>query len=155
MAKVPTAAAQLTDFMDRFAPEVVAVFRGARARLRRQLPTAIELVYDNYNFLVIGYCAAPRASTCIVSLAASAKGVVLSFYYGASLPDPKGVLLGSGKQNRFVRLPAAATLAEPAVQALIKAAVAQARTPLPAKGRTSLVIQSISAKQRPRRKPSK
>ena len=81
----------------------------------------------------------------------SAKGVALSFYWGATLPDPKGVLLGSGKQNRFVRLESAATLREPAVAALIRAAVAQAKTPLPATGGGITMIKSVSARQRPRR----
>jgi hypothetical protein len=81
----------------------------------------------------------------------SPKGVALSFYYGATLPDPDKVLLGEGKQNRFVRLESAATLADAAVEALIAAALAQAKTPLPKSGRGHTVIKSISAKQRPRR----
>ena len=72
--------------------------------MRKRFPTALELVYDNYQFLAIGYCASERASDCVASLAVSPKGVALSFYYGATLPDPAGVLLGAGKQNRFVRL---------------------------------------------------
>jgi len=66
-----------------------------------------------------------------VGLAASIKGVVLSYYRGSSLPDPDGILLGGGNQNRFVRLPSTETLAEPTVQRLIRAAVGQAKTPLP------------------------
>jgi len=46
-------------------------------------------------------------------------------------------------------------LAEPAVAKLIAAAVAQSRVPLPARGRGRLIIRSVSAKQRPRRKPSR
>jgi hypothetical protein len=38
------------------------------------------------------------------------------------------------------------------VEALIAAAIAQATSPLPKKGRGKLIIRSISAKQRPRRK---
>jgi hypothetical protein len=129
--------------------------RSARRALRKRLPTAIELVYDNYNFLVFGFCASERASSCIVSLAAAANGVGLSFMYGATLPDPQKILLGSGSQNRFVRLPTAATLAEPAVDTLIKAAIKQSRVPLPTTGAGYTVIKSISAKQRPRRVASK
>src|SRR5262245_778894 len=146
-----TPARQLEGFIARFDPAVARVVRACRSALRKRLPTAIEQVYDNYNFLAIGYCTTERTSDCIVSLAVSAKGVALSFYYGATLPDPKGVLLGSGNQNRFVRLPSAATLAEPAVAALIRAAVAQAKTPLPAKGGGTTMIKSVSSKQRPRR----
>ena len=119
--------------------------------MRKRLPTANELVYDNYNFLAIGYSASERTSDCVVSLAAASNGVSLSFYYGATLPDPDHILLGSGSQNRFVRLPSAATLLDDKVEKLIRAALAQAKTPMPATGRGRTIVKSISAKQRPRR----
>jgi hypothetical protein len=147
-----TPAKQLAAFLAKFDPVNAKVIRACRAELRKRLPTAIEIVYDNYNFFVIGYCATERPSSCIVSLVASAKGVALSFYHGARLPDPHGILQGSGKQNRFVRLPSAKTLREPAVSALVTAAVAQADSPLSTEGTGYLRIQSISAKQRSRRK---
>ena len=142
---------QLAAFIAKFDPKIARLIRACRAVLRKRFPTAIELVYDNYNFFVIGYCSTPRASDCVVSLAANAKGVGLSFYYGAKLPDPHGRLSGSGSQNRFIRLPTAATLTEPEVAALITAAAKQATTAMPSQGRGSLVIKSVSAKQRPRR----
>lgn len=66
-------------------------------------------------------------------------------------PDPHGLLQGSGSQNRFIRLDGPATLAKPEVRELIEAAVARAKTPLPASGSGSTIIRSISARQRPRR----
>src|SRR5215213_2628706 len=113
-----SSAKQLASFIAKFDPAVAKLIRSSRAAMRRRLPTALELVYDNYNFFVIGYSATERASDCVVSLAAGSNGVSLSFYYGATLPDPEGILLGSGSQNRFVRLASAATLAEPAVEAV-------------------------------------
>jgi len=144
-------ATQIAGFLAKFDPRIARLIRGCRTALRKRLPAATELVYDNYNFLVFGFCSSNRASDAIVSLAAAANGVGLSFYRGAALPDPEGRLLGSGVQNRFVRLPAVSTLAEPAIRDLIAAAVAQAKTPLPRSGRGTTVIKSISAKQRPRR----
>jgi hypothetical protein len=144
-------AKQVAAFIAKFDPTVARVLRATRAALRRRLPTAIEQVYDNYNFLAIGFCTTERTSDCIVSLAASAKGVALSFYYGATLPDPEGMLMGGGNQNRFVRLDGAATLAQPAVVALVDAAVRQAKTPLPKAGRGYTMVKSVSVKQRPRR----
>ncbi len=141
---------QLSGFIARYEPAVAKLARAARVALRSRFPTARELVYDNYQFLAIGYASTERASDCLVSLAVSPKGVALSFYYGASLPDPAGILLGSGNQNRFVRLQGAATLRSPAVEALLRAAVAQAKTPLPTTGRGTLTIKSVSATQRPR-----
>ena len=94
---------QVEIFIDKFDSKNAALIRSARKTLRKRLPAANELVYDNYNFFVIGYCSTERPSDCIVSIAAAATGVGLSFYYGASLPDPLKLLLGSGSQNRFIR----------------------------------------------------
>ena len=143
---------QLAGFIAKFEPANARLIRALRTELRQLLPTAVEIVYDNYNFFVIGYSTTERPSDCIVSLAAAANGVGLSFYYGASLPDPQHLLLGSGKQNRFVRLPDVKTLRSAGVRTLIKSAVAQAGTPLPEKGGGYMIIKSVSAKQRPRRK---
>jgi hypothetical protein len=147
-----TPTAQLTAFVAKYDPEVQRLFRATRAAMRKIFPTALELVYDNYQFLAVGYSASERASDCIVSLAVSPKGVALSFYRGASLPDPQHILLGSGNQNRYIRLTGAAHLADTAVAELLRVAAAQAPAPLPTVGRGRTVIKSISAKQRPRRK---
>ena len=80
----------------------------------------------------------------------------LSFpYCGATLPDPHKLLLGSGSLNRFIRLDSAEVLARPEVEALIAAAITQAKAPLPATGKGKLIIRSVSAKQRLRRKATK
>ena len=144
-------AKQLAGFIAKFEPAVQRVVRSCRWALRRRFPTAIEQVYDNYSFLAIGYCSTERTSDCIVSLAVSAKGVALSFYNGATLPDPENVLNGSGAQNRFVRLRSAKDLRESAIDTLLLAALAQANTPLSKSGRGVTLIKSVSAKQRPRR----
>jgi len=142
---------QLKSFVDKFEPKNRALIRAVRKAMQKRLPTANELVYDNYNFFVIGYCSTERPSDCIVSVAAAAKGVGLSFYRGASLPDPHKMLLGLGHQNRFIRLGSVEILGRPEVEALIEAAIAKAKTPLPGSGGGKLIIRSISAKQRPRR----
>ncbi len=145
-------AQQLAGFIAKFEPANAKLIRQCRAEMRKLLPTAVEIVYDNYNFFVIGYSATERPSDCILTIAAAANGVGLAFYHGALLPDPQRLLLGSGKQNRFVRLPSVEVLRSAGVLALINAAIAQADPPLPAKGGGYTVIKSVSAKQRPRRK---
>jgi hypothetical protein len=144
--------AQLKRFVDKFAPDHQRLIRAARRTLRRRFPTATELAYDNYNFFVIGYSPTDHPSDAIVSIAAAANGVGLCFIHGARLPDPKKILLGSGKQTRFIRLDSAAVLERPEVEALLAAATAAAKTPFPASGRGKLVVRSVSAKQRPRRR---
>ncbi len=87
--------------------------------MRKRYPAATELVYDNYNFFVIGYSPTSRPSDSIFSIAAAANGVGLAFLRGSTLDDPDGILQGAGKLNRFVRLKSAATLSEPAVASLM------------------------------------
>ena len=147
-----TPARQLAGFIAKFHPANARLIRQCRAVLRGIFPTAIEIVYDNYNFFVIGYSPTERPSDCIVSLAAAANGVGLCFFHGAKLPDPEHLLIGNGKQTRFIRLPEAGILKTPGVAALIQAAIAQAKTSLARTGGGYTIIKSVSAKQRPRRK---
>jgi hypothetical protein len=142
---------QLEGFVAKFDPTMGKLIRQCRSVMRKRFPTANELVYDNYNFFVIGYCTTERPSDCVASLAANSKGLGLNFYHGATLPDPHGILQGSGNQNRFVRLDGKAALTKPEVRELLDAAEAQADPPFVTKGRGKLIIRSISEKQRPRR----
>jgi len=141
---------QLQAFMDKYTPEIGALARSIRAKMRERLPGAIELVYDNYNALVIEYGPSERASEGIFSIALYPRWVTLFFAHGVSLHDPHHVLKGSGKVVRHVVLTDAADLDIPKIHELMEQALAAAGTPMPeSAGR--LVIKSISAKQRPRR----
>lgn len=142
----------LKSFIEKFEPARRLLIRAARRTLRRRFPTSYELAYDNYNFFVIGYSPTERPSDAIVSLVAGANGVSLCFIHGATLRDPGKILLGSGKQTRFMRVESAGVLVLPEIEALIAAAVCQARTPARRVGRAELIIRSVSAKQRPRRR---
>jgi|ERR1035437_6433479 hypothetical protein len=143
---------QLAGFMARFTPEVEALAEAALAKMRARFPNAIQMVYDNYNFLVIGFGPTERASEAIFSLALFARGVILCFVQAAAkLPDPKKLLKGSGKQARHIRLESAAVLDRPAVKALMSQALKRAAVPFDATVPGRLIIKSVSAKQRPRR----
>lgn len=145
-----TAASQLSGCIEKFEPSMAETIRKCRAAMRRRFQTANELVYDNYNFFVIGYCPTERPSGCKVSLATNSKGVNLDLMLGSKLPDPHRILSGTGSLNRFVRLEGAATLATPDVKELLNAAEKLSNPPFPKSGAGKLIIRSISAKQRPR-----
>jgi hypothetical protein len=142
---------QLAGFIAKFDPAIAKLVRSARSVLRKRYPTAIELVYDNYNALAIGYSPTERTSDVLFSLAVYPRWVDLYFMYGRSLPDPEKLLQGSGKQGAFVRLEDLSVLDRPAVKALLAAAVDDSDVPLPKQGKGHTVIKSISVKQRPRR----
>jgi hypothetical protein len=154
---MPTTEAEqrLEEFIEEFSPEMGKLIRAARAKMRRLIPQALELVYDNYNFFVIGYGPNEKAGDAIFSLAAQAKGLSLCFLQGAGLPDPSKLLRGSGNLVRNIRVESAATLDDPRVRQLIDVALARAKQSMPAGGRHQLIIKSVSAKQRARRVPTK
>lgn len=147
---VTSPARQLEVFISKFEPAHQRLIRALRSAMRKRFPTANELVYDNYNFFVIGYGPTERPSECFLSIAAAANGVGLAFLKGASLPDPMKLLQGSGKLNRFLRLTSVRDLDPQPVQALLTAAARLAKPPLAPSGRGKLIIRSVSAKQRPR-----
>jgi hypothetical protein len=143
---------QLARFIEKFETKHQILIRAVRKALHHRFPTAHELVYDNYNFFVIGYCPNERPSDCLFSIAAASNGVGICFTHGASLPDPEKILSGEGKQTRFLRLESAAVLDHPEVEAIFKSALERAKVPMPATGHGKLIIRSVSKKQRPRRK---
>ena len=146
-----TPAKQVGEFIAKFDPSVARVVRSARSVLRKRFPTAVELVYDNYNALAIGYSTSDRVSDVLFSLAVYPRWVDLYFMNGRSLPDPHGLLRGSGKKGAFVRLDDLSVLDQASVKSLIAAALQYSSSSLPAKGKGYTIIKSISAKQRPRR----
>jgi hypothetical protein len=149
--RAETPAAQLARFMARFDPAVARVAEEARAILRKRFPAAFELVYDNYNALAIGFSPTEKTPDAIVSVTLYPRWVSLFFLYGATLPDPLGLLQGTGRQVRSIRLASADTLKTRGVRALLQAAAAQSDIPMPNAGRGAVIIKSIASRQRPRR----
>ena len=147
----PTPAQQLRSVLAKFEPRVAASARVALARLRKKLPGAVEIVYDNYNALAIGFGPSDRASEAIFSIAVFPRWVSLFLLQGAKLPDPDNVLKGSGTQARHIILTDPKILERPAVKKLMALALESAKRPLDPKQRRRLIIKSVSAKQRPRR----
>ena len=136
----------------RFDPAIQRVVQQARTKLRKRLPAAVELVYDNYNALAIGFASSERTSDAVFSIAVFPRWVSLFFLQtGAHLTDPKGLLKGSGNQIRHIRLTAAADIDSPDVRGLMKEALALAEVRVARSGKGRMVIKSVSAKQRPRR----
>jgi hypothetical protein len=149
-----TAEQQLESFVAKFTPEIAALARSILAAMRERYPTAVELVYDNYNALAIGFGPTEKTSQAIFSIAVFPRWVSLFFLQAKGLPDPEGILQGNGKVARHIRLSSAKKLDELSVKRLMREATARAVIPFAPHGTSRLIIRSISAKQRPRRSPS-
>jgi hypothetical protein len=150
---VEQAEQQLASFIAKFTPEIAALAQSILAAMRARYPTAIELVYDNYNALAIGFGPTEKTSQAIFSIAVFPRWVSLFFLQAKQLPDPDGILQGSGNVARHIRLPSAGRLDELSVKKMMEEATARAAFPFSTKGTPCVIIKSISAKQRPRRPP--
>jgi hypothetical protein len=142
---------QLDSFFAKYDPAIAAFGRRVLVKLRKHLSGAVEMVYDNYNGLVIGFGPNDRPSLAIFSIVLFPRWVTLCFLQGAGLPDPRGRLKGQGSVVRHIRLEALSMLDDPEVQSLMNLALHRAKVPLDPKNRRQLIIKSISAKQRPRK----
>jgi hypothetical protein len=146
-----TASAQLESFIAKYTPELAAQVRAILPKMRARLPGALELVYDNYNALAIGFGPTESSRDCIFSIAVYPRWASLFFFPGIGLPDPHKKLQGNGNQARHIVLTTPEILDDPAVKALMKEALKRASPPLDSAQKHRIVIKSISPKQRPRR----
>jgi hypothetical protein len=138
---------QLASFIRKFDREIAAKARASIAALRKVMPGANLLVYDNYNALAIAFAPTERASDAILSIALYPRWVSLFLVGGQKLADPKRLLRGSGATMRHVVLDDV-SVDTPAVRALIRGVLAKKAMP---KTRGKILIKAIVAKQRPRR----
>lgn len=141
---------QLASFIAKFTPEVASLALEIRARMRGKYPSALELVYDNYNALAIGYGPTEKTSEAIFSIALFPRWISLFFLQAAGLPDPDRILKGSGNTVKHVVLKSTDVLEHPSVRHLMVEAVLRARVPFTTTATHRLIIKSISEKQRPR-----
>jgi hypothetical protein len=147
-----TPKAELDSFLAKFTPEMAKSAKGVLAAMRKLCPGAVELVYDNYNALAVGFATGERVKDVWFSIAVFPNWASLFFFKTLPLKDPGKLLKGTGKTTRHIVLKdGAATLKSPGVAALIVQALDKAEKPFRPGARGRIVIKSVSAKQRPRR----
>ena len=148
---------ELRGFLAAFDPKIGRLFLSARAEVLAAAPGANELVYDAYNAVTAAYSFSDRLGEAFLHVAAYTGHVNVGFNRGAELPDPSGMLAGSGARIRHVRLDSPAALRSKALARLIRAAVAQGRALAPdGAGRAaSSVRPTHGPKRRPARRASR
>jgi hypothetical protein len=150
MKKAASPQQQLDGFIDKFTPEIAAQARACLKILRQRMPDAIQLVYDNYNALAIGFCPTERTSDAVFSLVLYPRYLRLFFLQGKKVPDPDKLLEGKGNAVRSILISAPSDLNRPDIRELMAAAKESAKVSFDPATQGRLIIRSISAKQRPR-----
>jgi hypothetical protein len=151
LKRTDTPEAQLEGFLAKYTPEMAGLAKAVLVKMRKRLPGAVEMVYDNYNVLVIGFGPTERPSEAPFSIAVYPRWINLFFLQGKNLRDPEKLLKGSGNQVRSIVLESVGTLNDPAVEDLIEEAVERAEVPFDPAQKRNMMVRAIAAKQRPRR----
>jgi hypothetical protein len=99
--KAVTPKAQLDAFIAKYAPDVAALGRRAFAQMRKRLPAAHVLVYDNYNALAIGFGPTERTSDIVLEkIAVLDEPEVLELMRNAL--ERAGVSLRDGERGKLI-----------------------------------------------------
>lgn len=116
---------QFDDFMAVYTPEVRDIARNVRLLILSAMPAAIEQVDPPSK--IIGYGFDRTYAGLVCAIAPFTAHVNLMFSRGVELPDPAGLLEGTGKRARHVKLKAPADVDNPALRLLLETAVAWAK----------------------------
>ena len=149
----------LIKFLKPYDREIQDLALKLRALVLEEMAPCYENIYDAYSAVAIGYGTSERLRDGIFHIAVYSKHVNLGFNDGATLDDPKGILLGSGNQIRHITIKTPADIKRPEVRAYIrrarKKALADARKlGEPAPKKPAGVVSTVKAIYPKKRRPS-
>jgi len=149
---VPPPRPEYIQFLSLFGPGITRLALAVRQLVLEEAPASTELIYDAYNAVATGYSFTGRPGDAFVHIAVYAHWVNLGFNWGVDLPDPEGVLEGSGRRVRHIRISQPADLEKPIVRRLVRAASARAERPRLKKGQAATaggsVVRAVYARRR-------
>lgn len=115
----------LRELLDSFDPEVQRLALSLRARLRDLVPDAQEKVIGGYKSINYAFGSGMRDQFAAIVL--HKEHINLQFPRGVDLPDPRGLLEGTGKGMRHVKVRTDETIRSDEVKELVESAAALAR----------------------------
>ena len=102
-------------------PKVQNLATRARALIREVMPDVVEVPWPTQG--TAGYGVGPKKMSEHFCYISTHKGHIdLGFNYGSELPDPEGLLAGTGKLFRHIKINTPEDLDRPAVRRLLEAA---------------------------------
>ena len=111
----------IDEFLSQYTPEVRDLVWKTRALVLAVIPQAIEQI--DLPSKIIAYGIGIKYADLICAIAPYKSYVNLIFSQGVNLPDPKGMLTGTGKRARHVKIMTATDIEKPGLRALLEAAL--------------------------------
>jgi len=110
-------------FLAPYDAQVQAIALSLRDLVLQVAPGALEQMDYPAKLLAYGWRKTYKDTICVIMPLKAA--VNLGFPRGVDLPDPTGLLTGTGKRARHVHITTISEVEAPALRALLEAAVAQ------------------------------
>jgi hypothetical protein len=109
------------EFLEPYNSEIREIALKARALILELAPDVIEQIDTSDKLVAYGYGLKMGDTLC--TIAPYKSWVNMGFYRGLELPDPAGLLTGTGKLHRHVKLKTLAEVETPALRELLLAAI--------------------------------
>ena len=118
----------VSEHLNRIPPAVRRTVQAARRTVKSAAPKAKEISYRSSRspgtasrsmYKVVRYTV---DDANVVGIGTFATYATLFFYRGRELDDPGGLLAGTGRDTRFMRLPTPADAEKPAVKRMVRQA---------------------------------
>lgn len=135
----------LLDFLKPYDHEIQQLALAVRRFVLEHIPPMTELVVDASNAVAMGFTPTGRLKEAICHVAVYANHVNLGFNRGADLPDPTGLLKGTGKAIRHVTIARASDLDSAPLLGMLAAAVQRAHA---RSAHAGVIIKSFTGKKR-------
>ncbi len=116
-------------------------------------PQANELIYDNYNALAFGWSPTEKVghTFCSIAVGRTSKNIHFGFYWGSEISDPEKLLIGEGKQYRYILVKNKNDFPKQYIKKLVKEAYNNSLSKVKDKNQIvkgATITKSISAKKR-------
>ena len=122
MAADATLEADVDRLLSEHPPEIQAIERALRTTIRREVPAAMEQV--DFGNKLIAFGRSMKMRGLLFAIIAHKSWVNLQLADGADLPDPGGLIEGTGKRIRHVKIRSVADASASPVLAIIRAQLA-------------------------------
>ena len=119
---MPKTNEELDELLNTYPAGVSDLARETRQMILSTIPDLLEMVDKPARVIGYGFGATYKDTICTIIL--SKAGVKLGISESATLPDPNGLLEGTGKRHRYIAFTQSSDLKRPGIKALLKAALA-------------------------------
>ena len=111
----------LEQFLERYPEHIRGLVLSARALILSVMPGAIEQLDIPADLIAYGIDRTYKGLICGIAIYKNYINIMLA--HGASLPDPEGLLSGTGKKARHIKIQQAIDLDVPGVRELLEKAL--------------------------------